>query len=322
MSSCADLLVAGVDIGGTHVTCVLMDNAGTVLKKEVTPVTDRSVDAVVDVIARGLNVILSELDSIHCIGVGVPGNVDPVERTARYLPNFGWPLNVPLGQLISTKLIRHSSTQILMRNDGRCAALAESRYGAGKEAKVFSMLTIGTGIGGALVINNTLFDGSTFDAGDFGHAVIRSDIDAFECNCGKRGCFETQASAYGLVKQYQKQHQMTNHVDNPSVTNAQEVLHLVRIGDSIACRAFNIFMDDLSTGLANLVTFYNPDVIALGGGLAQATEIFQQIQSLIDNKTLPATRGKCKVIPAALGPDAGAIGAGVLASMYGHSLNS
>ena len=324
MSSYTDknLLVAGVDIGGTHVTCVLMDHTGTVLKKEVTPVTDRSVDAVVDVIARGLNVILAELDSIHCIGVGVPGNVDPVARTARYLPNFGWPLNVPLGQLISSKLIRHSSTPILMRNDGRCAALAESRYGAGKEAKVFSMLTIGTGIGGALVINNTLFDGSTFDAGDFGHAVIRNDIDAFDCNCGKRGCFETQASAYGLVKQYQKQHQMINHVDNPMVTNAQEVLQLVRTGDSIACQSFNIFMDDLSTGLANLVTFYNPDVIALGGGLAQATEIFQQIQSLIDNKTLPATRGKCQIIPAALGTDAGAIGAGVLASMYGHSLNS
>ena len=81
-------------------------------------------------------------------------------------------------------------------------------------------------------------------------------------------------------------------------------------------------MDDLSTGLANLVTFYNPDVIALGGGLAQATEIFQQIQSLVDDKTLPATKGRCKVIPAALGPDAGAIGAGVLALMYGHSLTS
>ena len=172
-------LVAGVDIGGTHVTCVLMDSSGTVLQKEVTPVTDRSVDAVVDVIARGLNIILADVDSIHCIGVGVPGNVDPVARTARYLPNFGWPMNVPLGQLISSKLIvQHQSAHILMRNDGRCAALAESHYGAGREAKVFSMLTIGTGIGGALVINNTLFDGFSFDAGDFGHALIRSDSDA------------------------------------------------------------------------------------------------------------------------------------------------
>ena len=195
-----------------------------------------------------------------------------------------------------------------MRNDGRCAAIAESQFGAGEDAKVFTMLTLGTGIGWALIYNGILFDGSTYDAGDFGHAVIRSDIDAFNCNCGKRGCFETQASAYGLVKQMWKQ----NPENIESITNAKEVFQLLRIGNTYAIQAFDIFMNDLSTGLANLITFYNPDVIAIGGGLSQASEIFISIEELVNKKTLPATRKKCKIIPAKLGIDAGAIGAALL----------
>jgi glucokinase len=332
-------VVAGVDIGGTHVTVVLMDGDGNVLQKEVSHLTDRDVNAVITVIAHGLNVVLADVDHLHGIGVGVPGNVDPVALVAKYLPNFAaWPANVELGKLIREKLTRHQSAPMHMRNDGRCAALAESRYGAGRESAVFSMLTLGTGIGGALVIHKKLFDGSTFDAGDFGHAVIRSDKDAFDCNCGKRGCFETQASAYGLVKQYHKcagaagtaaaaataaTAATVDTVDTPTVSgapavgNAEQVLTLVRAGDATANRAFGIFMDDLSTGIANLVTFYNPDVIAIGGGLAQAPEIFERIGPLVDQKTLPATKGKCRIVPAALGTDAGAIGACVLALFAG-----
>ena len=313
-------IVAGVDIGGSHVTVVLMDGNGNVLQMEVSPVKDRSVEAVITVIAHGLNVVLANTDNLHGIGVGVPGNVDPVTLVAKYLPNFpAWPANVELGNLIREKLlIRHQSAPIHMRNDGRCAALAESRYGVGRESAVFSLLTLGTGIGGALVIHQKLFDGFTFDAGDFGHAVIRSDGEAFDCNCGKRGCFETQASAHGLVKQYLKCVDRAKAGSSagsvvPPVGNAEQVLTLVRANDATALQAFDIFLDDLSTGLANLVTFYNPDVIAIGGGLSQAPEIFQRITPLVDQKTLPATRGKCQIVPASLGTDAGAIGACVLA---------
>jgi len=306
-------VVAGVDIGGSHVTCVLMSTASPpeVVAKEVAAVTDRGVDAVVAVIVQGLVAVLAGVgpDEVLAIGVGVPGNVDPARNVAKYLPNFAWPADVELGQLISRGLGGgFAGVRIVMRNDGRCAALAETLLGAGKASSVFSMLTLGTGIGGALVIDKKLIDGATYDAGDFGHSVIRSDVDAFDCNCGKRGCFETQASAYGLVKQYHKQ-----SGDSASVTNAEQVLQLVQAGDAAATRALEIFLDDLSTGLANLVTFYNPDTIALGGGLAQARVLFERLPALVDHKTLPATKGKCRIVPASLGPDAGAIGAGVLA---------
>ena len=87
----------------------------------------------------------------------------------------------------------------------------------------------------------------------------------------------------------------------------------MRQGNEAAKQAFHVYMDDLSSGLANLVTFYNPDTIALGGGLSQATEIYKDIQRLVDSKTLPATRGKVKIVPCLVGVDAGAIGAALLA---------
>jgi len=194
-----------------------------------------------------------------------------------------------------------------MRNDGRCAAIAEVTYGAGIGSNVLAMLTLGTGIGGALVNKGHLFDGSTFDAGDFGHHVIHSGPLAFDCVCGKKGCFEYHASAEGLLRHYKKLN------GNKTIENAHEfMIELRSSNDIIVQQAFDNYRDDLSTGLANIVTFYNPDVIIIGGGLSQASELFDGLVDLVDKKTLPATRGMVRIIPAMLSTDAGAIGAAVI----------
>ena len=116
--------------------------------------------------------------------MGVPGNVDPIKGSTRYLPNFGWleelPLRAKLNTVLSSKIISVKFKPVFLRNDGRCAALAEAKYGAGKFSPVFTMLTLGTGIGGALVVGGKVFDGCSFDAGDFGHHVMRSGSDAFD----------------------------------------------------------------------------------------------------------------------------------------------
>ena len=299
---CEDALVIGIDIGGSHVTCILMNSATyKVIGKTVSKVIDRSADEVIDLICSDIYALLTlneDLGKTTAIGIGVPGNVDPEHNIAKYLPNFPWEANVPLGSLIEKNLANRMGEEvdipIYMRNDGRCAAIAESEKGAGVGANIFSMLTLGTGIGGALIINGVLFDGCSYDAGDFGHSVIRSDENAFPCVCGKIGCFETQASAQGLVKQYKKCHGSSYSTVSTGVLpiNAEEVLVLYRSGDEVARTALNIYLDDLSTGLANLVTFYNPSVIALGGGLAQAAEVFDGLSARVDQKTLPATRGR------------------------------
>ena len=199
-----------------------------------------------------------------------------------------------------------------MRNDGRCAALAEAKYGAGKFSPVFSMLTLGTGIGGALVLEGKVFDGCSFDAGDFGHHTIRSGEEAFDCVCGKRGCFETHASAQGLVRHFKKLAGTVNSID---CHNAEYVLQRMREGDKVARTAFDLYLDDLATGLANLISFYNPDTIALGGGLSQSVELFERVQGLVDQKLLPATKDSVMLVPSLLGPDAGAIGAALVGTL-------
>eukprot|EP01041_Mallomonas_annulata_P009769 gene9769-20313_t len=297
----------GIDLGGSHISVVIVElSTGTVLEKYVQTVTDRSIEAVNSlIISLSCKVLESskadQRKTIVQCGLGIPGNVDPLTGCARYLPNFGWMSPVPIGGELSEKL----GFPVNMRNDGRCAAIAESKYGVGKSANVFAMLTLGTGIGGALIINNKLFDGSTFDAGDFGHHVICSGIEAFDCVCGKRGCFEYQASADGLLRHYKRQ-------SGQDLTKAEHVIDLIHNHDENAILAFTSYKNDLATGLANLITFYNPDVIALGGGLSQAPEIFEGLEALVNSKTLPATRGSFRIMKASLGTDAGAIGAAIL----------
>jgi len=310
----------GVDLGGTHIGCVLINEQGDILAKHHESLANRSFDSVVQQVVSIVRTML-ESSKLPCLpeglGIAVPGNVDKDKGTTRYLPNFGWLQEMPLADALrialkatdSSASICLSNSKIEMRNDGRCAALAESRLGVGRGAKVFSMLTLGTGIGGALIDKQgALFDGSSDDAGDFGHHVIASGADAFPCVCGKHGCFEQHASAQGLVKHYLRQ----GGPPETSLSDALAVLTALKRGDVIAKKAFDAYRENLTTGLANLVTFYNPDVIALGGGLAQASELFDNIVEHVDNKTLPATRGKVKILPALLGTDSCAIGAAML----------
>lgn len=316
----------GIDLGGSHVSAVVMElSTGAVQSKACRDISveDRaSVESIIDRISECIFQVVEEASASEkweiclgrnipelSIGIGVPGNVNPASGTTRYLPNFGWHQEVPLRELIHKSLLHKALPctfkPLQMRNDGRCAALAEAEYGSGKYASVFAMLTLGTGIGGALIVNGVLFDGVSFDCGDFGHHVISSGEAAFPCICGKSGCFERHASAQGLVRHYER-------TSSGKASDAEEVIQKMRDGDMHAQAAFVNFMDDLSTGLANLVSFYNPSVIALGGGLSQCIEIFENIELLVNQKTLPATRGIVSIVPSMLGPDAGAIGAALL----------
>jgi glucokinase len=288
-------LSIGVDLGGTHVLAVLMDASGHVYGrhgKGIAGCTRESQDAVGGALRECIRAIHDYAIEHHpnClplrgVGIAVPGNVDPKLGHARYLPNFGWLTAVDLGELILDRttvtgdrklrdLLRVD--RVHMRNDGRCAALAERHFGAGAggEHSVMAMLTLGTGIGGALIHDPTpehrgaIFDGCTFDAGDFGHHVMRSGRDAFACVCGNHGCFECHASAAGLVR-----HWRSAGGDEAAISldDAKSVVERMRDGECVARTAFAAYRADLATGLANLVTFYNPSLIVLGGGLSRTS---------------------------------------------------
>lgn len=324
-----DALAVGVDLGGTHVLATIMDPDGKVharhkvtLTAEMRGKQDTIGDALATCIIEAWRAAGSP--EVRGVGVAVPGNVDPEKGLARYLPNFGWLEPVDLTSLVldlkpsvASKSVREllHIDRLHMRNDGRCAALAERHFGVGKsgEHRVMAMLTLGTGIGGALIHDPSpsrrgeIFDGSTFDAGDFGHHVMRSGADAYPCVCGNRGCFEQHASAAGLVRTYNKCQPVG--VSPTSLDDAKTVVERMRSGDKVASDAFRTYRTDLASGLANLVTFYNPSLIVLGGGLARTPELYEGLEGDVDGSTLPATRGKCRIVQSALDADCAAMGA-------------
>ncbi len=415
----------GIDIGGTHVLAVVCDRCGDILfssNSAFMPDMRSDKDRVIGLLVKSVEVMIVKASSsitdkdefeLLGVGVGVPGNVDPIKGTTRYLPNFGWLDEVPLSRILKdalnrsdvcreyncgTNLLKNLETKnIQMRNDGRCAALAERSFGYGKglsseECPVFCMLTLGTGIGGALICSkqdgsggNILFDGCTYDAGDFGHHVMCSGEEAFPCVCGKRGCFEQHASAAGLARHYNSLLEaayihLSNdsaHYDQSAVAefassttgslhkitrkmaascivlgytpeggrfkkapltreeievymqslspisldNAKVVVDLVKDDDPVATLSWLAYLEDLSTGLANLISFYNPSVIVLGGGLGKSKELYAEwmgltLQQRVDAKTLPATRKVCSIVASTMGGTAGAIGAANLVHAY------
>lgn len=291
----------GIDLGGSHITTLLLGADNGVSARLSKPIRDRTFEIVIEEIIRMSKEVAATTSSLSAVGFSVPGNVDPLRGTTRYLPSFDWPPGTPVREILSSAL----GIPVHLRNDGRCAALAEYQLGVGRGASVFAMMTLGTGIGGAFIVGGNLIDGSSFDAGDFGHHVIKSGGSGFVCLCGKRGCFEVQASAQGLVRHF--------GAHGGHAANAAEIMNSFRQNDTKAIMAFDDFLQDLATGIANLITFYNPDVVAIGGGLSQAHEIFDRIQPLVDARCLPATAGRAVIVRSEVGPDAGAIGAALLA---------
>lgn len=335
-------LAIGVDLGGTHVLAILMDTGGNVYARHGKGLTSDgrgSQEAIGSALRECIAAVHSYARDHHPdalplsgVGIAVPGNVDPLRGFARYLPNFGWLKPVDLTELVldrasndgeSTLRDRLHVDCLHMRNDGRCAALAERHFGVGASGdhSVIAMLTLGTGIGGALLhdpsptARGTIFDGATFDAGDFGHHVICSGTDAFQCVCGKRGCFECHASAAGLVRHWRKAGGDDKLI---SLDDAKGVVDRMRDGDATAVAAFKSYKADLGTGLANLATFYNPSLIVLGGGLSRTPEIYDGLVEAVDAATLPATRGACKIVQSALGSDCAAMGAAYLVLAEKH----
>lgn len=328
----------GVDIGGTHIFAVGL--CGDELTSNETSshrsLVRRDTDYVIDTIAECIKELLPEGGAADLEGIGfaVPGNVDPLKGVTRYLPNFSWG-EVDLKGLVLVRLgEEYRDVKVEMRNDGRCAALAEYKFGVGKgcDWPVFSMITLGTGIGGALVVNGKLFDGCSFDAGDFGHHSIQC-VDGFHCVCGKRGCFETQASSAGLVRHYN--HWVKNDTRNEytqiDLNDAKAVVEIARTftNEEHNENFFERWRNDLAHGLANVVTFYNPNCIAIGGGISQLPEIYhgmkpnvpdhenfmtrpRALEDQVNDLTLPATRGKCVIMQSSLGNIAGAVGAALL----------
>jgi glucokinase len=307
----------GVDLGGSHVMAAVVDEGGTILHRHETDIFDHAFDAVIDVIVAAVKAAADDAGGkTPAVGIGAPGNVDLKSGMIHNSPNFGW-TEAPLGATLSKRL----DTEVKVGNDARCATLGEHTFGTGKGVDNFVLLTLGTGIGGGIVGGGELLIGNAFGAGEVGHHQIRAS-DGFICACTKTGCFEAQASGTGLLRHawaVAPSFPRSMLLDGkPQKLGSKMIRKAAQAGDPHAMAAWNRYIDDLAIGLANIIAFVDPQIIALGGGVSAAAEfMLDPLRPKVDALTTMVPRGGTKIVTAALGNDAGAIGASVMARRGG-----
>ena len=279
-----------------------------------------AVDSVVKAVEDTVHKALDDAkgNSLAGIGVGSPGNIDPLTGTILYSPNFEWK-NVALGE----RLRERFDVPVFIANDARCATLGEYTYGIGRGTQNFVLLTLGTGIGGGIVSAGNLLLGNSMGAGEIGHHQIKP-LGGFICNCGKTGCFEAQASGTGLIR-----HALALAASFPrsnllakdaAKLGSKAIRKAAQNGDLHALAAWRNFTEDLAMGLANVIAFVNPELIALGGGVSSAGEyMLDAVRGRVDELTTMVPRGATRIEVAKLGNDAGAIGAATMVFRRGLS---
>lgn len=304
----------GVDLGGSHTTAAIVQEDGTILSQHEQDIEDRSFEAVMSLVTGVIDAALRERNAKDVIGIGIgsPGNIDPETGAVIYSPNFLW-YNEPLG----ARLRERFKMPVFIANDARCATLGEYTFGTGRGTQNFVLLTLGTGIGGGIVSGGELLIGNRAGAGEIGHHQLRP-TDGFVCGCGKIGCFEAQASGTGLMR-----HAMAVAPSFPRSTlipksaekfGSKMIRRAAQAGDAHAAAAWKNFTADLAMGLANVIAFVNPEVIALGGGVSSAGDfLIDAVKGRMDELTVMVPRGTTKVVIAEHGNDAGQIGAATMA---------
>src|SRR5579863_3406864 len=305
----------GVDLGGTHVMAAAVDDRGKIHKRFEHDLKSHDFDYVIERITSAVGRAAASLKGkkVEGVGIGSPGNIDERTGAVRWSPNFGWK-NAPLGAALKKKL----GQRVHVLNDARSATLGEFMHGCGKGTSDFALITLGTGIGGGIVANGQLVLGHGLGAGEVGHHQIRP-TDGFVCMCGKTGCFEAQASGTGLLRHvlaiapsFPRSTLLTER--KPQDWGSKMVVKAAAGGDAHAAAAWDRYLGDLAIGVANIVAFTNPQMIALGGGVGQTDRAMLSVplKRRVDVLTTMAPKDT-KIVSASLGNDAGAVGAAALA---------
>jgi glucokinase len=311
----------GVDLGGSHVTAAVVTEDGAIHRQHEEDLEDLRFEAVIEAVDAMVGLAVRDAGNVVGIGVGSPGNIDAASGAVLYSPNFGWQ-NQPLGDALRKKF----SVPVFVANDARCATLGEYTFGTGKQTKDFVLLTLGTGIGGGIVARGELLLGNRWGAGEVGHHQIRP-TDGFVCTCGKIGCFEAQASGTGLIRHafaVAPSFPRSPLLDVPrDKLSSKKIRKAAQAGDRHALAAWNNFISDLSIGLANIIAFTNPQKIALGGGVSTAADfMLDVVRPRVDELTTMVPKGTTEIVIAALGNDAGQVGAATMAFRGGLTVDA
>jgi len=311
-------LYAGIDIGATNIKYGLVNSEGEIRFRDLISTPQQSpAEALfekVEMCGERLLVEADELEGeVKYIGVGSPGAVNVttgvIQGTCPNIPNW-------VGFHLRDRLAERLNIPVMIDNDANCAALAEFRFGAGRGYRHIICLTIGTGIGGGLILSGKLFHGAGFSAGEIGHMIVGDDGDSPETG----GFLESVVSAPAILAEIR---QMLSEQPTPAFEaiighdldklTMRRIFAAIKKGDRMAPEVFRRKARILGTALAELVNVINPEVIILGGGVAEGGTVFVDIvRETVLARALPVTTESLSIVPAQLGNAAGFIGAAYL----------
>ncbi|WP_160718190.1 ROK family protein [Isachenkonia alkalipeptolytica] len=303
----------GIDLGGTSIKFGLVSSGGEILRKtkRKTPAS-KNFEGVLAVIQGEVEGILQEegleKKDIYGVGIGIPGVANGKGEVV-FANNLFWK-NKPLQRELEIRL----GIRVKVGNDASLAGFGEFHFGAMENTRNALLLTLGTGLGAGVIIHGKVFHGSHYLGTEIGHMIVGENF--YDCNCGNNGCLETFASATALVK-------YVNHLldaQEPSSLKdlregqqkpltPQQIFEAARKQDEVALKALNRFTRYLAVGMANLINIFDPEVIALGGGLSESGELFlPELRRRTKTMTYVKENNPTEIVIADLKNDAGILG--------------
>jgi glucokinase len=306
----------GVDLGGTSVKIGIVSDKGKISRKlSLETHSSEGPDAVVEQIKKGITEILKKSKKkIYGIGIGSPGVVTSKKGIVQNPPNFpGWE-KVSLGKLIEKEF----NKQVFVENDANAAAIGELIFGVGKKYDSFIMVTLGTGVGGGIIIKNKIYRGEFGAAGEIGHVTI--DHNGPTCNCGSKGCIETYVGNHYLVNrikselQDHSQSKIWELIDNDLEQLTPKIIDIAsEAGDSYAQSIVKQMGYYIGCALASVSNLLDVGTFIIGGGVSGFGQpLFDSIKETAASRVLTPLRSRIKVYPAKLKNDAGIKGASAL----------
>jgi glucokinase len=301
------LVVIGVDLGGTNLRTALVSQNGEIVDKvkEPTHASDghaRVVRKLIENIKAQLNSALRNGTKISAVGVGAPGVIHADTGVVVKSPNFPDWNNLPLKKELEAAL----ALPVSIENDANAAALGEQWRGAAQGITSMIFLTLGTGVGGGIVLDGRIWPGADGMAGEIGHMTIIPD--GRRCGCGNTGCLEMYASSRGIVMTYQERSSRVK------VITSEDIYQAARRGDMLAGDVMKDMGRLLGIGIANLINIFNPEMIVIGGGVKDAWSLFIDATCKeIKKRAFEYPAARTRIVPSMLGDDAGMIGAAALA---------
>lgn len=301
----------GIDLGGTNIAAGLVNEKGDlVFKKSIPTHANRPSEELI----KDIYVLIEELrdgseETIEAVGIGIPGLVNKDMSVVLTCANLHW------SQVRLMEGLKNLNLKVAIDNDANVAAYAEYKIGSLKGVSNGTMITLGTGVGSGIIIDDNEVRGGHGIATEVGHMIIGDNF--YDCNCGNNGCFETFASATAIIK-YAKHLIETTELPSKlralNKVTAKDVIELSKEEDVIACQTYERFIKYLARGIVNVMIMLDPQRIALGGGVSGAGDyLLNRLKKEIDKQYFLSEFSDVEIVISELGNDAGIIGAALLA---------